>query len=333
MLTSESGARTVRLALALAMVAAVGVVGCETPTTADLRLRVETTGGITGLVFRDENGSGALDSQDEPAEGLEVRLVLDPSGQVVATDTTDENGAYEIRRVPVGTYVLVPDSAVLADSLVAVDLDTTAVTLAADDSLRIDFGIAYPTVTIEEARSLPVGQRVFIEGWALNLRSSFGDTTVHVADTAWAIRTTRVARATIFPGDSVRFLGRTQRRNGQPTLDRVTPFILAVSELPPPVDVTTAGAASADEGRLDAQLVQAFDATVTDTMTVDDDYHFTVDDGSGPLLVVVKETTNIDTAPILPDSIVDELRGVLVPADDMSSWVLRPRFRSDIEMR
>ena len=73
----------------------------------------------------------------------------------------------------------------------------------------------------------------------------FGDSTLHIADRNGALRATRTERTVIVPGDSVRLLGEVSRRDGLPTLDDVTIFLLDVAAPPIAEQLTTAVAASA----------------------------------------------------------------------------------------
>ena len=58
---------------------------------------------ITGTIYRDGNRSGALDSDEKLYEGVTVQL-RDKDGNVVATTTTDADGAYSFDKLPAGTY-------------------------------------------------------------------------------------------------------------------------------------------------------------------------------------------------------------------------------------
>ncbi len=51
-----------------------------------------------------------------------------------------------------------------------------------------DVSVSAPVMTISEARMLPVGEVVFIDGVALNFLATFGDNTLHVSDTSASIR-------------------------------------------------------------------------------------------------------------------------------------------------
>ncbi len=148
---------------------------------------------------------------------------------------------------------------------------------------------------------MPVGEKMFIDGIALNARDTFGDSTIHVADTSGSIRAIRAGAGAVFPGDSIRLRGTIATRTGRPVLDldRLVPPVLAIAELPAPDTVTTVAAASADGGNLDAAFVRVDSARVSDTLTVDDDFVVTVDDGSGPLEVRLSNRIPFSTGPFL----------------------------------
>ena len=63
---------------------------------------------------------------------------------------------------------------------------------------------------------------------------------------------------------------------GQTVLEDVTVFTLGFGTVPAPETVTTGEAASADGGRLDANLVRLDSARVTDTTTVSGDFEVTL---------------------------------------------------------
>ena len=97
-----------------------------------------------------------------------------------------------------------------------------------------------PNIFTASVGNVMPGQKVTIEGFALNDRAAFGDSTVHVSEGATAIRATNVFRANVRQGDSVRLTGRTGIVDGQPVIDRVTSQILATTGTPTPAIVTTA---------------------------------------------------------------------------------------------
>ncbi len=60
---------------------------------------------ITGTIYRDGNRSGALDAGEKLYEGVTVQL-RDKDGKVVATATTDQDGAYSFTKLPAGDYTV-----------------------------------------------------------------------------------------------------------------------------------------------------------------------------------------------------------------------------------
>jgi len=177
-----------------------------------------------------------------------------------------------------------------------------------------------------------------VVGVALNPSNSFRDTTLHVQDTSAAIRVTRVRAAAVFPGDSVRLLGTTSRRSSLPTLDNVSVFPLGTTFLPTASQVTTAVAATAQGGALDAQQALVLNATINDTASVAGDFKLTVDDGSGALEVLLDATADpAFRAPLLPGLYVPgnkfDVVGVLVPTGLAGVWRLKPRSAQDLVKR
>jgi hypothetical protein len=53
---------------------------------------------ISGIIWDDANGNCILDEGEDKLSGWTVTL-MDASGKVIATDTTDENGYYEFENV------------------------------------------------------------------------------------------------------------------------------------------------------------------------------------------------------------------------------------------
>lgn len=291
-------------------------------------LAIEADAVLAGLVYFDGDGSGSIGFADSPLEGVRIHLLARGTIDTVASVTSDAEGAYVVPGLPVGNYEIRVDTATIGDSVQVVRVDTSLVTLAPADSQFVTVIVSFPVRTIEEARAAPPGERFFVEGIALNANGGFGDSTLHVADSAFAIRATNVQRGFVFPGDSVRLLGTRATRDGQPTLDEARAFVVAIVTAPAALDVTSATAAGADGGRLDANLVRVVEATITDTATAGDDFALTVDDGSGPLRVVLDVDLVFTLDPFLPES-VTTVTGLLLP-DTGGTWLLKPRARQDI---
>lgn len=195
-----------------------------------------------------------------------------------------------------------------------------------------DISLGFPTVSVAEARTLPVGERVIILATALNDREAFGDASVHVQDGTGAIRGTAFVPGTVLAGDRARFLGTISRRDGQPTIDQVTAFVLDVGGLPSPTRLTTENASTANNGVFDAAHVQVRQATVTDTATVGQFLRIGVDDGTGRLEVEAYKQGNFQFQDYGPGRVLDAT-GVLVPVANENRWRLRVRTNSDVNVQ
>ena len=217
--------------------------------------------------------------------------------------------------------------------------DDAEVTLRSGDSLAITMGVTFPSFTLPEARSLPDGTKGFTEGIVLNPGSAFADGSLHLQSGDTYLRVVGTPRTTLFPGDSVRLLGRAAQEAGQPILQEGEPFLLAQQVvLPQALELATATAATADGGLRDAALVRIRDADIVDTATVigplGRDLRMTVDDGSGPLDMILLEFGGFNLGQVHPDSFsIREAIGLLVPsqtAGGLVSWRLTPRSSTDL---
>jgi len=309
--------------LALVLVAA----GCESSGT-DRVLAIEATGTVLGLVFFDADGNREPGGADTPLAGVAVALAPSGGRIPVAQGISDADGVVRLDQVGVGRYVVVVDSTTVPDSVDVVRIADSAFIVGPADSVTVEVALSFPRVTVREARLLPVGTRVFVDGLALNAFPAFGDSSVHLADTSGAMRLVRVRPVPIFAGDSLRVRGTRGASAGQPTLENVTTVLLAVVAVPAPEGVTTAQGRTADGGRLDAALVAVTNATISDTATVAGDFRLRVSDGSGTLEVLLDEDAALDLAPFTPGVSIDAT-GLLVPTG-AGVWQLKPRSDADL---
>jgi hypothetical protein len=316
--------------LACVIGAAFASSGC--PNAGDDRvLAIRSTGIVAGLVFLDANGSLAFEAADTRLEGVGVRLLTSGSRAEVAAGSTDAQGQFAFTGVVVGSYVLEVEGATLGDSVQVLSITPAEVSLQPEDSIGVQVLVSYPRVTTLQARTLPEGTRAFVVAVALNGRATFGDETVHVADNSGALRLGGVS-SMVSLGDSSRFLGRRGARDGQPTLEEVTAFRIAAGAVPAARSLTTAQAASATGGTLDAALVAVSDVPISDSTTAaSGDYVVTVNDGSGPLAVVFDRdlTFLMLRTRFVPGAVIDAT-GLLVPGGPGAPWQLKPRGGSDV---
>jgi len=74
--------------------------------TATANFGDQPTGTISGIVFDDNNGNGVQNPTEPGLGGVTVQLINPVTGAVVATTTTDPNGAYVFTGVAPGAYIV-----------------------------------------------------------------------------------------------------------------------------------------------------------------------------------------------------------------------------------
>ena len=121
---------------------------------------------ISGLVYNDANRNGSHDGSETPYAGVTVNL-LDSAGNVVATTTTDANGAYSFTKLPAGYYtVKVVVSGDLANLDQTEDPDGIAdsasgvISLSNDHRTQSDVNFGYAAKIIPPAPQPPSPQPV-----------------------------------------------------------------------------------------------------------------------------------------------------------------------------
>lgn len=319
---------TLSLAMAVLVAAACSNAG------EDFGFAPNVRGVVGAFVYLDRDGSLDPNTIDTVLADVKVALLASNGVDTVRSGVTDASGNVAFMDVPFGDYQMVVDPASVGDSVSVQAIDTAAVTLRANDPQQVvTIRVGYQAATITEARGLNPGTRVIVKGVMLTGIGIFGDTTAHFADAGGAIRLTQAKNAgpTTTAGDSVRVIGTVASRDGEVVLTDARVYLFAFAQNPPPqTDVTTQEAATADGGDLDAALVNlsAGGPIGSDTATVDGDYQFTVDDGSGPVLVVLDQDLPFPLAQFLPGKTLTG-RGVLVP-DGSGGWVLKPRAPTDV---
>lgn len=300
----------------------------------DRLLTIGSPGVLKGFVVFDVNGSRFIDLGDDSMPGVRVRLMALSAPDTIASTVAQSDGSYRMASVPPGRFRVVVDTAPFAasvlDTVVVARLDSSVVTIPPNDSVSVNVLLGYPHVSVREARTtVPLGRKVFIEGIGLNSANTFRDTTLHVQDTSAAIRATRVRPPPTAPGDSLRARGTTSLRNGQRSLDDVTVFGIAPSFLPAAPSLTTAVAASAENGARDAEQVQIDSATVSVVDTVPPgDVRMFVNDGSGSLEVLL-DATAVPASPTYAAGNAFRIIGLLVPTGT-GVWRLKPRYAQDL---
>lgn len=328
--------RSTMITLATAVVAQMA---CENGG-ATRTLGVTATGTVLGRVYFDADGSRTFDAADAGFEGARIRLLAPGGTDTLFRATTDAEGDFRLSSVPVGTYAVLVDSASAGDSARVITDGAAPVTLTVlpGDSAEFEGSISYPLRTIAEARALAPGQRLFVRGIALHSRTTFSDTTLHIVDATGAMRATRVRPSAVAAGDSVILRARTAIRLGQRVLDDVTAFVLAPTFIPTAPTVTSAVAASGGvAGALDAAFVRVLNAQVIDTATIGGNFQMTVNDASGPVVVILDRAADVGFLPPLPPTLYAptnrfDIVGILMPTGT-GTWRLKPRSVLDLTQR
>jgi len=291
----------------------------------------DSTGSIVMDAYLDRDASGDRNAADVPLEGIRAALVRQQSGDTVVAGTTGADGTVLLTRVPVGTYRVAASPGELGDSIEVRYIDGPVVTVAlADTTLRvIRFGYSAPAVSVEEARSAPAGARVGVTGITLNATSTFGDSTVHLVDSTGAIRLGGVTAA-VGVGDSLRVIGTVSSNNGEPIILSPSVWLLEADARVVIADsVSTSVARSAEGGGRDAGLVRVAAEIVGSQPQQNGDLAIIVDDGSGPLQVVLDAGIGFgNTSSFVPGAALQGT-GLLVPTGT-GTWQLKPRNAADV---
>lgn len=287
-------------------------------------------------VYLDRDGSRSLTPLDTVYANARVALFLKGSTDTLRTGVTDAGGLLRFTNVSLGQYRVAIVPASIGDSLEVQAVDSSLIRIEVTDSITpVLARVGYPEVSIRQVRTLPANRRVFIRGIVLAGVQSFRDTTSHVSDTSGYIRLTRVSlRGGLtgnVPGDSVSVLGRTSSRAGQPTLDLAVVSRFGTRPAPIPLPLSTGVAANAQNGALDAALIQITGAVISDTVTVAPDFKVTLSDGTGSLEMILDGNINFPRSQFRPGRIVTIGRGVLVP-NGVGGWFFKPRDLGDIAL-
>lgn len=326
-----------------AVVAAFSVTACE-PAGQGNVLEIEGTSVVQGFVFVDANASGDFENSDQAARSIAVALVRTGTSDTIARTTTNDGGSFSFALVPVGRYDVVVPATALGDSMSVVyrdppgesveDIesdDTTSVVIGVIDTATVRIGIAYPTHSVAEARALPEGRRIFVRAVALTGIGAAGDSSLYVQGDSVGLRATRLTGGGVSAGDSVRLIGTTASRDGQPILRESSATVEETGAAFDTIVVDAATARDAGGGRYDAMLVRVPELTITDTTRAGGRFVMTAEDPSGTVdLSIPLDGISPEYVPGAELSAI----GVLVPRpNDPGVWQIRPRSAGDVVIR
>jgi hypothetical protein len=273
---------------------------------------------------------GSRDAGQVRASGTIIGSQDLPSGEYVLT-IDDGSGRLEVvfdMNINFGTVAFVPGAVLNVTGLL---VPTSAGAWQLKPRAAADAQATYPTITIAQARMLPVGRAAYVVGVAISGWATFGDQSFHLRDATGTIRIVQMPPASIFAGDSVRILGVGAVRNGQPVMVGVSSAVLLTGVgVSQPDSVTTQVAATAGGGARDAGQVAVsgkVSAVVIEPVT--NDILLTISDGSGDLVVRLDRDVGFVTGSHNVDDGV-RVRGVLVPSATSPTWELKPRTLAEI---
>ncbi len=276
-------------------------------------------------------GNGAIDAVLVLVENAVVQDTATSGGDFVVT-VDDGSGDLKVRLdadVGLSNSDFVPGAQFDLTGLLVPTGSNNEWELKPRSAADVSLGVAF--VTIAQARLRPPGDSISMAGIALNDRATFGDNTIHVADSSGTIITTVSSGPTVFVGDSVRVRGIVNRVNGQPVIANGSVEVIGNSSVGPAVLQPTALARTADGGRLDGALVRVDSAAISARTQSGPDVLLTVSDGSGTLTIRLDVSANIDVTEFVAGAVVDVV-GLLV-ATNSGTWELKPRATSDLTVR
>ena len=320
-----------RKALLGMLCASMLAAGCDDPN--EKVLGIDATGKVLVIAYLDRNDDGAPTiGVDRAFRGLNVALLRRGTTTPIATAVTDSAGAVLFANVPVGMYrVTTLGGTTLGDSVSVAAIEGDTLTLPANDSAAVAIRLAYSSFTVERLETVEIGKRVALNLTALNAWTTFGDSTIHLADSTGAIRAVSVPPSNVVAGDQLRLLATMSERDGHRVLTDIAIISGATGPLPTPLEATTQQAANAS-GKFRNAQVRIRKATIVDVSSLPGgDILLRVDDTSGPLEVILDANAAITSQLPIAKFAELELTGLLVPLPN-GKWQLKPRRSADVSV-
>lgn len=288
-------------------------------------------GALTGVVFRDDDGSGEFNQEtDMTAPGVEIlafrgtSIDVEPAG----TATTGSDGAFRIEPLRAGTYTVLvraPEPLELVgDSVYQVDVP------AAGEAWLWPQVIGDFVIPIAQARDAEAGTTVTVEGVVLADQGTydFGNRDTYIQDATAGVRLWGLdTDLGLVVGDSVQVVGTvgTHEEETQLTVSEIE--VLGTGAVPTPQPVT---GAEINSFEYDGQLAITGAVTVTGIAVFGFDAHnVTVEDADGTSFVIRLDSPNEIPSSYWEEGAVYRVAGVA--ARFRSTGQIKPRGFDDVD--
>jgi hypothetical protein len=223
---------------------------------------VYNPGSITGVIYRDDDGSGTFNpDSDTPAPGMTVRLYAGEgtTGEPLAETATSAAGAYEFHTLRPGRYTL---AVVPFPTTDIVEGATRVVDVLPAQALSAEFVFTGTLlIPIAEARARAVGESVTVEGVVHVAQGTLRTDNAYIQDGTAGILVFGIPAATgLVVGDSVRVTGTRGVFNDEVQITSPTVERLGTGATPTPRVLTPAQILAFEH---QGELVQALNLRVT----------------------------------------------------------------------
>lgn len=296
-------------------------------------------GSLSGVVYRDDDGSDAFEAGlDSTFAGFEVAVYAgdDTLDVAVAEDTTGADGAWDLGELAGGEYTLLVRP-ITGTAIVGGNPRPVTIVEGMPTELEIEI-VGEPTgpvVSVEEARAAEEGATVKVRGVVTDGQGTYRDNSVYLQDATAGILVFGIDSAAAFArGDSLQIIGERSSFRGETQIIATSWLQLGTGILPEPHQITTT---DLNEGLFPAELAR-LNATVDSIGDADAASNFTVyvRDEVGEARLFVDVDTDIEPGAFAVDTL-HTIEGVLsvFDADDDGTieegdYRLMPRDTMDV---
>lgn len=213
--------------------------GCD--DEAETPFEVAGEGSVSGTLYYDADRDGTYDpfAGDSALTGVDVALRVRGTEQVLANQTTDANGRFTIRGVPIGTH----------DLFLAVDEDVArvcqnpqpvSVYIGETTNVRVG-GQSSCLIDIDEARELDAGEPVTVRGTVTVAKGTISGDYFFISDGTAGIKVYAPAAPAVATGDVIEATGLTEVRFGEFQINASGGNIEVIGSAPDPDPIVISG--------------------------------------------------------------------------------------------